>query len=96
MVVSVKETKSNPYYVLFEENESGFLVKSKDSKITRRQELPKVWELNGAIYIIRVEALKEKNLTELTRLKKFVMDEKSSHDLDTTFDWELAEFLLTK
>jgi N-acylneuraminate cytidylyltransferase len=61
MVVSVKETKSNPYYVLFEENESGFLVKKKNSKITRRQEFPKVWKLNGAIYIIRVDALKEKN-----------------------------------
>lgn len=96
MVVSVKETKSNPYYVLFEENEDGFLVKSKDSTLTRRQDAPKVWELNGAIYIIRIEALKYKRLTEFTQLRKFVMDEKSSHDIDSIFDWELAEILLTK
>lgn len=96
MVVSVKETKSNPYYVLFEENSDGYLEKSKQSAFTRRQDCPKVWELNGAIYIIRVDALKEKHLTELTRLKKIVMDEKSSLDIDTPLDWELAEFLVTK
>nr|MBA3900563.1 acylneuraminate cytidylyltransferase family protein [Bacteroidota bacterium] len=51
MVVSVKETKSNPYYVLFEEDEQGFLRKSKTGNFTRRQDCPKVWEYNGAIYI---------------------------------------------
>ena len=30
MVVSVKETKANPYYVLQEENNEGWLVKSKE------------------------------------------------------------------
>jgi CMP-N,N'-diacetyllegionaminic acid synthase len=40
MVVSVKETDSNPYYVLFEENERGYLVKSKNGKYTRRQDCP--------------------------------------------------------
>ena len=34
MIVSVKETKSNPYFVLREENENGFLVKSKDSNLS--------------------------------------------------------------
>ena|SRR3990172_4884284 len=29
MVVSVKETKANPYYTLFEENKAGYLVPSK-------------------------------------------------------------------
>src|SRR5690606_26058742 len=58
MVVSVKETKSNPYYVLREEDKHGYLVKSKETHVTRRQDAPKVWELNGAIYIINVKALK--------------------------------------
>ena len=29
MVVSVKETKSNPYFTLYEETSEGFLIKSK-------------------------------------------------------------------
>ena len=41
MIVSVKETSSNPYYVLFEENENGFLRKSKEGSFTRRQDCPR-------------------------------------------------------
>lgn len=96
MVVSVKETKANPYYVLREEDKNGFLVKSKDSNITRRQDAPKVWEINGAIYIINVSALKSKQLNEFQKVKKYVMDETSSHDIDTIVDWDLAEVIIKK
>lgn len=90
MVVSVKETRSNPYYVLREENNEGFLIKSKESNITRRQDLPKVWELNGAIYVIDIKSLKERNLNQFSKVKKYEMDELSSHDIDTMFDWDVA------
>ncbi len=90
MLVSVKETKSNPYYMLREENKNGFLVRSKESNVTRRQDVPKVWELNGAIYIIDIDSLKNKNLNQFTKVKKFEMDEITSHDIDTIFDWEVA------
>lgn len=94
MVVSVKETKSNPYYLLREENQDGWLVKSKDGSFTRRQDCPKVFELNGAIYIINVNSLKEKAPHEFTRVRKFEMDEISSHDIDSELDWLIAENLL--
>lgn len=94
MVVSVKETKANPYYVLKEENESGWLVSSKECKFTRRQDCPKVYELNGAIYIIKVEALKQKTISEFKHVKKYVMDIVSSHDIDEKLDWKLAELII--
>lgn len=95
MIVSVKETKANPYYILREEDEkNGYLVKSKESKAIRRQDVPKVWELNGAIYVINIKALKTKSLSEFTKVKKYVMDEMSSHDIDTMLDWKLAELLV--
>lgn len=96
MLVSVKETKSNPYYVLREENEQGWLVKSKEGNFTRRQDCPKVYELNGAIYIIKVAALKAKPIHEFTRVRKYEMDELSSHDIDSELDWRLAEVLISK
>ena len=52
MVVSVTKTKANPYFVLFEEDENGYLQKSKKGNFIRRQDAPEVWEYNGAIYII--------------------------------------------
>jgi N-acylneuraminate cytidylyltransferase len=96
MLVSVKETKANPYYVLREEDSNGFLVKSKDSNITRRQDAPKVWEINGAIYIININTLKSKPLHEFQKVKKYVMDEISSHDIDSLVDWELAKIIIKK
>jgi N-acylneuraminate cytidylyltransferase len=94
MVASVKETSSNPYYVLKEENEAGFLETAKKGNFKTRQECPKVWELNGAIYIINVKSLKEKTISQFTKVKKYVMDEISSHDIDSILDWQLAEILL--
>jgi N-acylneuraminate cytidylyltransferase len=94
MVVSVKETKSNPYYVLREENEQGWLVKSKEGNFIRRQDCPKVYELNGAIYIINIDALKSKPLHEFTKMRKFDMNEMSSHDIDNQIDWIVAEALI--
>ncbi|WP_299127616.1 acylneuraminate cytidylyltransferase family protein [uncultured Winogradskyella sp.] len=91
MVVSVKETKANPYYVLMEEDDKGFLVKSKVSNSTRRQDVPKVWEVNGAIYIINPKSLKNKTFAAFKKVIKYKMDEMSSHDIDTMLDWRIAE-----
>lgn len=96
MVVSVKETKSNPYYVLFEEDEKGYLEKSKEGFFLRRQDCPRVWELNGAIYIIKVASLKEKSIGYFEKKIKYEMNELSSLDIDNQFDWKLAELMLEK
>lgn len=92
LVVSVKITSANPYYVLFEENSDGFLELSKKSQFTRRQDCPLVYERNGAIYIYN---LKTSNQADLRQIK-YVMDESSSVDIDNEFDWLLAEFILSR
>jgi CMP-N,N'-diacetyllegionaminic acid synthase len=94
MVVSVKETKSNPYYILFEEDKNGFLIKSKEANFTRRQDCPKVWEYNGAIYIINIASLKKQTIGSFKRVVKYEMEEFSSHDIDTPFDWSMAEIMI--
>lgn len=94
MVVSVKETASNPYYVLFEENEEGYLKKVKESKATRRQDVPKVWEYNGAIYVISKKSIVMKEMSQFDRVRKYEMETKASIDIDDQFDFMLCEFLL--
>ncbi len=93
MVVSVKETKANPYYVLREENEEGWLVKSKKGNFARRQDCPKVYEVNGSIYIMRVSTLKTMPLSQFQKVRKYVMDEISSHDIDSMLDWKVGEIV---
>jgi CMP-N,N'-diacetyllegionaminic acid synthase len=96
LVVSVVETDSNPYYNLFEENESGFLKQSKVSQYERRQDCPKIYQFNGAIYIINSNSIKIAPMNKFKKIIKFEMDKVSSVDLDTPLDWNWAEFLLSK
>jgi len=95
MVVSVKETAANPYYNCFEEDADGFLKLSKgNGKYVRRQDAPKTWEYNGAVYIINPESLKKSPLSKFKKKVKYVMDDIHSLDLDTMFDWKMAELML--
>jgi len=96
MVVGAKLTKANPYYLLFEENEKGYLIKSKTGTFRTRQECPAVYEINGAVYVIDVPSLRQRPLTAFERIRKYLMDDVSSLDLDTTLDWKFAEFLLAE
>ena len=95
MVVSVKECAANPYYNIFEEDKDGWLHVCKgDGSIFRRQDAPKVYEYNGAIYIMNTEELKRTHMHKLQHRIKYVMDEKSSFDLDTMADWHMAETMI--
>ncbi len=94
MIVSVKLTDANPYYVLAEEDENGLLRKSKEAIFSRRQDCPDVWEYNGAFYLINNAVLRKKNSLALLEKKKFVMDAIHSIDIDTPLDWVIAESIL--
>lgn len=97
MVVSVTEARANPYYNCFEADSNGFLHVSKgDGKYIRRQDAPKAWEYNGAIYIINPQSLKRESLGEFKRRRMYEMDELHSLDLDTPLDWRIAELLIAE
>ncbi len=94
MVVSVRECSANPYYCVFEENQEGFLHICKgDGNIFRRQDAPKVYEYNGAIYVMSAKVLKTTHMHKMQKRIKYVMDDLSSFDLDTMWDWKMAEMI---
>ena len=95
MVVSVNETRTNPYYNCFEDDEDGFLKKTIDNKlIVRRQDAPITYEFNGAVYIFNTLRLKQEHFSKFPKKRKYVMDEHHSVDLDTMADWNYAEYLM--
>ena len=95
MVTSVKNAPCNPYYDGFEDNEEGLLTISKgDGTIERRQDAPKVWQLNGSIYVINPKSLMQKGLAHFTRIRKYAMSELYSVDIDNAFDWKIAELII--
>lgn len=92
MVVSVCEAACNPYYDCFETQPDGTLHVSKgDGLITRRQDAPKAWQYNGAIYVINPASLREMPLGAFPRRIPFEMPRSRSVDLDTPLDWTIAE-----
>lgn len=94
MVVSVKECAANPYYCVFEEDSEGYLHICKgDGNIFRRQDAPKVYEYNGAIYVMNAMVLKKTHMHKMQKRIKYVMDDLSSFDLDTMWDWKMAEMI---
>jgi CMP-N,N'-diacetyllegionaminic acid synthase len=94
MVVSVKTTKSNPYFTLFEENKKGFLVPSKKGNYTRRQDCPAVYEYNGAIFIMNIKSLKKKPPSQFRHIQKFLMSAEDSIDIDTPLDFIVAQAII--
>lgn len=95
MVVTVKECSSNPYYNCFEVNNEGYLQISKgDGKYTRRQDAPKAWEYNGAVYVINIKSLRKNKLGEFKHRIMSEMPASRSLDLDTEFDWIIAEKMI--
>ncbi len=95
MVVSVKNASANPYYDCFESDEDGWLRPSKgDGTICRRQDAPKVYEYNGAVYVMNIEALKRESYNLFRKIGFVEMSELHSVDLDTMFDWKIAELMI--
>lgn len=94
MVVSVCEAATNPYYNAYETDPEGNLHISKgDGRYTRRQDAPKVWEYNGAVYAMRADSLRKMHYSEFPVRRPYVMPAERSVDLDTPADWIRAELL---
>ena len=97
LLVSVKESKDSPYFNLFEENSKGFLVKSKESNITRRQDSPKIYSINGSIYLYNASSIKSKSINNFNKIKKYIMNDPIySIDIDNQIDYILANALVSE
>lgn len=97
MVVSVKRTKANPFQLLYFKNKDGFIEKViKGTDAERRQDLPEVYQINGAVYVYNVKSLLEKHIKDFFKIKHYEMPELNSVDIDEPIDWEWAEFLIER
>lgn len=72
----------------FKENEFGYIEGISNNKypFMRRQDLPKTYMSNGAIYIIKVDKFLENNSFFTDKTISFIMDEIKSLDIDTKED----------
>lgn len=73
-----------------------YLIQNTDKSFfnSRRQDLPNYYTLNGAIYITTPLFIRKNKSFYSNKTIPYIMSKNNSIDLDTPFDFKLAEFLL--
>ena len=95
-VISVTEAHRNPYFNMAEIVDGKVRpVKRLDRAITRRQDAPKVYDLNASIYVWKRDALMNNDTLWLENTAIYPMS-RWAVDIDDGKDFELVEFILEK
>lgn len=96
--VSITESEHSPYWMYRLDGMQKILPLQELSKEEsyQRQKLPKVYRLNGAVYVNRIGAL----LSGRSLLEKdtvgYIMPQERSYDIDTILDFEIVEMIARK
>jgi CMP-N,N'-diacetyllegionaminic acid synthase len=97
-VTSVTESAKSPWW-MFTLGDGGRLdplFPEREATQRRRQELPKAYALNGAVYAFDVEWFRVARRFVDEGTVAYVMPPERSVDVDTAFDLELADFLRSR
>ncbi len=99
-VVSVTKARRNPYFNMLELKPTGLavLVKQSSKAFLRRQDVPPIYDMNASIYVYARDFLLNPKTKTCLSKKTFVweMPESSAFDIDSEFDFQLIEFLVSK
>lgn len=93
-IVSVSPTLQHPYWMYHVDERQRLRSLFDLPQVTRRQDLPPVYAANGAMYFADAAWLHRQRTFITPETAAFVMASENAVDLDTPFDWKLAEFLL--
>lgn len=95
-VVSICETAKSPYWmrVMTDEGFIKYFIKHKYVDY-RRQDLPKTYSVNGALYLCKTPALLKWKTFSPKNTIGYLMPKERSVDIDDIIDFNLAEFILS-
>lgn len=95
-VITGAPARRSPYFNLVELDARGVakLAKTLTTKIVRRQDSPKCFDMNASIYIWGRDALMNESSVFLSDTLLFEMPEERSIDIDSDLDFKIVEMLL--
>lgn len=95
--VSVQEVEQSPYWMYQINNENNLtpLLPGNRLRTTRRQDLPKIYVLNGAVYVARSDWLRRTRDFLHDKVLPWVMPAERSLDIDSEKDLTLFSNSLT-
>ncbi|WP_017211316.1 cytidylyltransferase domain-containing protein [Clostridium beijerinckii] len=92
--LSVCEADINPYWTnVFEGDKLKYFIEE-GKQITRRQDLPKIYSVNGSVYIIKTDVLLYNKTFEVDNITAYIMKNENSIDIDNEIDFKFAELLV--
>lgn len=95
-VVSVCEVEHSPLWCNILNDDCSLNNFLPENAKGQRQSFKQYYRINGAIYIANVKAFLEDNDLYAEKCYAYIMDKKSSVDIDTIDDFEYAEYLIKK
>ncbi|MEM7263909.1 MAG: hypothetical protein AAF488_18125 [Planctomycetota bacterium] len=92
-LMSVTEAEQHPHWMATVDGGRLEFLFDAETRATRRQQLPPVYRLNGALYIYDSEAVLDGSIVA-SEASAYVMPSERSVDIDTEADWQRAEEIL--
>lgn len=94
--VSVTEVGSNHPYWMYGQDQNGYLYPFVNNRpvVSCRQSFPRAYSVNGALYLARTDWLLRGRSFIGPETLGYTMPRERSVDLDTDFDWRMAELLM--
>lgn len=98
VVITVSEARRSPYYNMVKENADGTvgLVIPPAVALDRRQDSPAVYDVATVAYVCDPHFVMTRNSIFEGRVRPVLVPAERAIDIDTLFDFEIAECLLTR
>jgi CMP-N-acetylneuraminic acid synthetase len=98
VVITVSESHRNPYFNMVAMNSDGTvqLVADSSNSVKRRQDAPRVYDIETVAYVVRPDFVMKKNGLFNGRVRPVVVPKERAIDIDTIHDFEIAEFLMKR
>ena len=93
-IVSVSEPDAHPCWTYKLAADGTLTPLIEGTTATRRQDLPAVYAVNGALYFAQTSWLQQHRRLVTAETRAFIMPRDRSVDIDTPLDWRFAEMLL--
>jgi CMP-N,N'-diacetyllegionaminic acid synthase len=93
-VITVCKVRHHPFWSFTVKGERLYPFSEKGITISRRQDLPEIYAVNGAVYAVRRDVLFEQNSVFGRDTRAILMLHEESVDIDDYFDLFVAEMML--
>jgi len=95
-VITVSDSHRSPYFNMIKNNKNGYssLVIHPEKKITRRQDVPKVYDVTTVAYVVSPNFILQNNSIFDGRVRSVYIPPERALDIDTMLDFRIAECLI--